>query len=100
MSDPASFVDVLDPDYSSFASTMERRQHFFVSMLRLRALANELSRQAHEEYERRQQLEPAVHRTNRLQRERDLREAVLRAIESRDDMEARILWSEVDGLLG
>ncbi len=99
MSDPASFVDVLDPDWRSFECVMHRMEHFHASMLRLEKLAYELSRESDEEYQRRQELEPAVHRQKREERERTLKELVVRALASTDPTETEELWLAVDGML-
>src|SRR4051794_25644898 len=87
-------VDVLDPDYCSFDSVMDRRQNYFAAMRHLDELSRQLSRQAHEERERRQSEETPEERERRERHQQRLRDLVLTAIQS-DDVDD---WRLVDEL--
>jgi hypothetical protein len=92
-------VDVLDPDYCSFESVMERRQNYFADMRYLDELSWQLSRQADDELQRRLAAEPQAEREWREQREKTLAALVIRATAEMDPTEAGTLWAAVDAIL-
>ena len=93
-------VDIFDDDYwRGFAGIMERRKGYFDAMHRLDELSRKLTRQADEEYEQRQAAEPAADRERRENRERMLKELIVRADSATDPGEAEKLWAAVYAFL-
>lgn len=99
MSDTEWEVDILDPAWGSFENVMERRKGYFIAMRHLDELSRHLTAEADADYQRQMAAEPAAYRERREQRERTLKDLIVRADSAIDPGEAAKLWAAVDAML-